>query len=238
MRLPHPYRRRDCLAGRPPGRARPRWLTCAVTNTGAGPEAYFLDARLSTTADYSPLPWKVDNRTLLPIAEPVYCPDRCPGRALDGTTRSRWNSTRTAIRLRLGRRRLGEHHRDRRTVDVRVVGNGGLRGSGPTTTHHPQAPRPSTRSSPPRHSTRRSSRRPPASVAVGGRTRLRRPHRRGRRPARADGHHPGTDHPERPTGTVITGTLDIDDESPFDLLGGFEPLANTVATLPYNYTVG
>ena len=44
--------------------------------------------------------------------------------------------------------------------------------------------------------------------------------------------------PTAPVGTQVSGTLYVDDENDISLLGFFSPDANTVAAVPYSYTVG
>ena len=210
-----------------------------VTNTGAGPEAYFVDARLSTLAQYNPLPWNVDQ-----FDDVFYLvPSRSSSltvtwSSLDGTP-LQMELTRTAIRpsprapapqkaspptgapLMSGlwataATRIGPYH------EPIAPGTANLDAVLTTQAFDTSVVSPTTGD--------------PWLWAVGLDFDA---------PIGAVVAQPGQTvtipvqiTPNAPAGTVITGTLDIDDESPVDLLGGFEPLANTVATLPYSYTVG
>ena len=210
-----------------------------VTNTGAGPEAYFVDARLSTLAQYTPQPWNVDQ-----FSDIFYLvPSRSSSltvtwSSLDGTplqmeldangdpdlasqAGTTESLTATGAPLMSGlwtttATRIGPYH------EPITPGTAYLDAVLTTQAFDTSVVSPTTGD--------------PWLWAVGLDFDA---------PIGAVVAQPGQTvtipvqiTPNAPAGTVITGTLDIDDESPVDLLGGFEPNANTVATLPYSYTVG
>ena len=49
---------------------------------------------------------------------------------------------------------------------------------------------------------------------------------------------PVTIAPTGTPGTKVSGTIYLDDDSLYSLYGGLAPNANTVAAVPYSYTVG
>ena len=210
-----------------------------VTNTGAGPEAYFLDARLSTLAQYNPQPWNVDQ-----FGDIFYL---VPSRSSSLTVT--WSSLDgTPLQMELdanGDPDLAS--RAGTTESLTATGAPLMSGLWTTTAtrigpyHEPITPGTASLDAVLTTQAFDTSVVSPATGdpwlwAVGLDFDA---------PIGAVVAQPGQTvtipvqiTPNAPAGTVITGTLDIDDESPVDLLGGFEPIANTVATLPYSYTVG
>jgi hypothetical protein len=229
--------------GLPHGHSLPAGQTSVVnlriTNSGAGPEAYFVDARLSATMQYSPTPWSADQ-----FGDILYLlPSRSSAltvtvSSLDGTT---------PIQVELNA--LGDpEYASGAGVTESLTATGtpltsGLWGTSGTLIgpYHQPAP--------------------PDAVSIDAAVTTQAFDTSVSSPATGDPWlwaigldfdapigavvaQPGQTvtipvqiTPDAPSGTVVAGTLDIDDESPVDLLGGFQPIANTVATLPYSYTV-
>lgn len=211
-----------------------------VTNTGAGPEAYFVDARLSATTQYSPTLWNIDQFGdlvfLLPSRSTAFT---VTWSSLDGTTPLQ-------AELDAG---VDPEYASGAGVTESVTAAGSPLTSGLWETsayligpyHEPITPGSASLDAVVTTRAFDTSVFSPATgdpwqwavgldfdapigavVALPGQTVT----------------IPVQITPNAPRGTVVTGTLDIDDESPVDLLGQFEPTANTVATVPYSYTVG
>jgi hypothetical protein len=210
-----------------------------VTNNGAGPEAYFLDARLSTLAEYSPLPWSVDQFSVVSFLVPSR------STALTVT----WSNLDGTTPLQMELAASGDPDlASGAGVTESLTATGAPLMSGLWATdawligpfHDPVAPGTASLDAVLTTQAFDTS----VSAPTTGDPWLWSVGLDFDAPIGAVVAQPGQTisipvqiTPNAPAGTVITGTLDIDDESPVDLLGGFEPNANTVATMPYSYTV-